>query len=446
MPDQWGESELCLPQGCVVDSGLSAERPKPANNSTVTVDFQETTQTARGGEHRTERAAEDYSMSFVSGQPAKSPALLKLYNPAEAHGHEIDSSGVLSPSMQLPDFFEHWFLPIVLIDATDASPGTVQIYRDSLAWWQRLTQAPTLRQIDEFRVASFNAGLKTATYTRGKFGLPRPLRLATANKYQRCIKAILSRLGRGTPQRPGKEILRTTPLLTIHRPPQPRVKRAFTLAEARRIVAACEEASHWKRRPGRPPAHPAALAAYERDPVAWHQAALGLLFYLGVRSGTALRVEWQMLQRDDDWFAFDLPAEIVEKTGKGLRRPVPASLLRALERLAGESLASVVERQRSGLILPWPHCYEHFATCHDRLQAAAGIPPERWLSPQAWRRTNAQQLGLVGAKAAVKVARQGLDHADESTTTGSYVDVAVYFMMLPDILPERVDHDQMLLF
>lgn len=55
---------------------------------------------------------------------------------------EAESGARLSPRHTLSEFFERWFLPVVLQGEHNASVSTVTLYRDTLAWWKRLTRQP----------------------------------------------------------------------------------------------------------------------------------------------------------------------------------------------------------------------------------------------------------------------------------------------------------------
>ena len=64
---------------------------------------------------------------------------LKLFLPASGPDDETPEP---SDQMTLRQFFEHWFLPIVL---DGAHAATVTAYRESLAWWEQLTGDPPHR-------------------------------------------------------------------------------------------------------------------------------------------------------------------------------------------------------------------------------------------------------------------------------------------------------------
>lgn len=380
------------------------------------------------------------SSSSPSASTGRPP--LKLFDPAEAADAEVVASGVLSPRLTLSQFFEAWFLPIVLESQRQAAATTILRYRDALTWWERLTRNPPLAEIDDFSLAEFSKGLtspKLGTYKRGRFGFPRPLRPYSILNIQRSIRAIL----RGVQE---KRLVAEPPRLALYVPGESRPKRPFSLAECRAILAATADVPTWKTRQCRTPSHPAATEGYQRDCIGWWQAVLCVMFYLGVRSGTALQLDWSHLVDEEGTLYADIPAAIVEKTGKPLKRPLHARLIAALTRLAGQPLAALIGAGRTGCVLPFPHCYEHFSALHQRLQLAAGIAPLKTLSPQAWRRTHATQLGHVGAKHAARTAQRSLDHASESTTTGSYLDLDFYLLSLPDILPPPVDDRQKRLF
>ena len=96
------------------------------------------------------------------------PRSFRLFDP-ESPGTSDAGPGDISPSMSLSEFFDGWFLPVVLRSRGE-SGGTETVYRDALAWWTKLTGDPPIRQIDEYTVATFAEGLRSAKYRRGKLG------------------------------------------------------------------------------------------------------------------------------------------------------------------------------------------------------------------------------------------------------------------------------------
>jgi integrase len=313
----------------------------------------------------------------------------------------------------LPTLFEEHYLP-VKITARGGSDGTATVYRDMLAWWVKLTGSPPVRLIDDYAAARFIAALAEQTYRRGRLGQPRPLKADTRAKYGRCLRALL-RFARRLrhPGRPGARLLDElpeVPLPACSRDP----KRPFPLETCRAIWRACDQMA---------------------DPT-WWRSFVALLFYTGFRSGTVMGLEWSMLETRDGLPWLNVPSRLVPKTSK----PV----LRAVHAVAAAAIEALPSRGDGGLLLPTPHTYDHVAQAlHDRLQAAAGVPVERRMSPQAWRRTHSVELARSGFRAAQRLAQWSLDHDDSSTTAEHYCDLRNEFILR---MPRLDGASQALLF
>lgn len=344
---------------------------------------------------------------------------IRLFD-AETAATETPSG--LSPRMSLSEFFEEWFLPIVLKSEQNASEGTIRIYRTALDWWRKLTGDPPLAQIDEFTVGEFVAGLRTATFQRGPCSPKYPLAPHTIFKQQKQIKTILARVGPTIdPRRPGKKLVAEAPYIRVAAPQKGKPKASFTLEAARRIAAAAIEFD-------RPKYHSLATATF------WKRL-LGGLFYSGLRFGTVWRLRWEMLAQEDDgsWW-LDVPEQT--KTGKRKLIVVHSLWLAALQPI-----------QPSGRIFPTRPGKSNLDDLHKRLQELAGIPLVKQMPFQAWRRTHSTQMALLGAKAAKLVAQHSLDHGDDRTTTDHYADIDNMFRpKLPVLWEADVDQRQRRLF
>lgn len=374
--------------------------------------------------------------SWPSNAPNSAPAQrLVLFDPdtpavarrAGALQAGEPQAGELSPDWRLREYFERWFTPIVLVGERNASPATIALYVVAVDWWERLTSDPPLatiatRQQGRLLLAEFTARLRRATYRRGytragdATGLARPLSEASVSRILRNLRAMLSRLG---PERDDAkayaELFDRAPRILAPRTPPQLPKPPFLLADARAIAAACE-LMPGPAAPGIPPAK-------------WWSALVHLLYFTGLRVGTILQLEWSMLksqagpQGELHWL--DVPARIVEKTGKPLRKPLHADCVAALAEIRGPR----------DLVLPWPHHRRHLQTMHAKLQTLAGLPGERIQSPHAWRRTHGVEMARVGALAAIATAQRSLDHADSRTTSQSYVNLeAELIAKLPRLL------------
>lgn len=330
----------------------------------------------------------------------------------------------LSPSMTLRQFFEIWFLPIVLEDEGEARPATIRQYLDALDWWERLTDNPPLRLIDEFTVRKLNKGFESATYRRGKLGKERPLSLATKAKHRTQLNAILARIGPQVhPEKKAKALVAETPRMKLKRPAhQP--KECFSLDRGRRVMAVALD------RPGL--AHVPGLQLSE-----YLELWLSLLYFTGGRAEIEVpQLEYSMLQEDRRGWWLNVPGKI-RKNGKPLQVPVGPHLLDVIERT----------RRERRYICPLNWSYSWQSKQHARLQLDAGIPRTEVLSPHAWRRTHGDQVFSLGAAAGMKAAKEALDHADERTTELFYVANHKLIRQLPPLrAAKKVDDRQGRLF
>lgn len=335
----------------------------------------------------------------------------------------VEGGSSLSPLMTLPEFFEAWYLPVVLIGQNDDSESTIKLHRDALRYWAELTQPknPPLRAITDEVISAFTPALRNATWKRGIVGKERPLAKHTVAKHLKNIRAVLSRVGPTLhPKRPGKALVSEVPYIAVS-VPKAKPKPCFSLEVARKIVAASREVET-PEIPGIPSWR-------------WWQAVLCGFFYSGTRAGTIFSLEWDWLQEREDGYWFDIPAGAVKKTHKAIEVPVHPAWLKAILGI----------RTSDPKVYPRPFCYEHFSVLHDRAQTLAGIPADKQLSPQAWRRTHGQEMLKLGARFGIKAAQLALDHADSSTTLGNYVTLATIMRQLP-LIAEEDDPRQAKLF
>lgn len=338
---------------------------------------------------------------------------LKLFTPEQQPLEEPEGPH-LSDRITLPQFFERWFLPIVLQGQHASKPQSIKPYYEALRRWVEITGDPPLSLIDEYVIARFQAGLRTATFKRSFRGAEYPVKPSTQAKYLRYIRAILYRTGPSIdPKRPGKSLIEAAPY--VHVPavdgdPKP----PFSLSQVKRIMAATIE----MEKPQIPGIAPAA----------WWQATLCLLFYTGQRYATIInkRLVWDKVeQRAEGWW-LKLDRDDVPKTSKAQNIALHHDAVAAITRIRSE-------RRR---IVPFTNCKTAFDDWHTELQERAGIPPAEQMSVQAWRRTHGCELAELGLKKAEELARSSLNHSSVKTTKRSYVNIEAKFIrQLPSILP-----------
>lgn len=349
-------------------------------------------------------------MSQASIPSTRATNSLRLFEPTET---DTSTPPPLSSEMTLGEFFDAWYLPIVLTGES-ASESTITLYRNALHWWATLTPNPPIRLISEFTIADFKPKLNEATWRRGVRGVTRRLAKATIAKHLKAVRAVLRRAGPTVDtERPCKHLVDQVPHIRVHKV-RTSPKPAFEIAIANRIVAAAPRLSE-------------SDLPWELPQQLWWQGLLLVLYYTGLRTGTVRKLRWSMIAERSSagvrapfggaWLI--VPGEIVDKTDKPLDKflhPIP---LRIVERLND----AWREPPPDPLLFPWPHCVRHLGRRHDRLQHLAGINEANWLSPHAWRRTHGMAMGRVGAGRGIEIAQHALDHADERTTRESYVDI-----------------------
>jgi len=321
-----------------------------------------------------------------------------------------------SPDWRLREFYSKWYLPIVLAGERPTKRGTVEMYLVALDWWERLTGNPTLAEIasrtkGRLILANFSARLREATYRRGltqdgkETGAVRPLSEASVARILRTLRSILRRLGpeRQTDDNAYAELFDRAPRLKVPTVRGGRVRPPFAIADARAIAAACKDMK---------------MPVGQVAPGDWWLALISTLYFTGLRIGTVMRLEWAMVIETPEGYVLDVPSRIVQKTGKGIRKPLHADCIAAMNRI----------RTKNELLFPWKHSLTYIRRKHERLQALAGLPAERIQSPHAWRRTHGVEMARVGAHFAMETARRALDHSDVMTTSGSYVDLEAEFI------------------
>lgn len=342
-----------------------------------------------------------------------------------------DPSGdpALSDTLTLTQFFERWFVPVVLV-ANERSPATVDRYRELLSWWAFLTLDPPIKEINERLIAGFAEALKHATFGRDRSGCSDwqpssmkrdrrqhrgqvPLARATICAHLERLGALVGRLGHHGPK--GGAVARILPSPpVVPRLPRPRrLKPSFTLEEARAIAAATG-------RMGRP-------ELTDMPTKKWWQAWIAMLFYTGLRTGTIRRLRWRHVVEEGGKLFLDVPAALV-KTRKPIRIAIHPQL--------ASSLRLRFHKSRDHLILPIACHARTFLDWHAELQQRAGLAGAQLLSPHAWRRTHGQLLAELGLANAEELARCALDHSSAKVTTDSYVSIVDQFRLrLPELWP-----------
>jgi len=315
----------------------------------------------------------------------------------------------ISAALTLTEFFDAAVLP--QLDARERRPGTVQIYRDTLTWWRKLTRDPPIAGIDQQLVNDFRVQLQDARWRRGICGDWRPLSAWSRTKILRTLRAVLSRLGAGTSARPGEELLRRVPRLELA-VPRSAVKDTWSIEEARTLLAATTQM---------------AVPAMAGCPAGeWWRAFLATAAFTGLRRGTILALRRRhLVERPDGWWLV-IEGDAVSKVRQDTQVAVHRQLLGALQRLPGTD--------PEDLLLPWPFHIRTLWTWHSRLQALAGLPEARQHEIHGWRRWHANRLCELGLPERLEATRCALGHSSSAITTGHYLTAHLALVRaLPDL-------------
>lgn len=318
----------------------------------------------------------------------------------------------LSRRDSLRQFFETWLLPALLRKAR--SP-TIRKYQDAIAWWEAITNNPSMGEITDavckafadelpeakYRRAAVRRGATVQRATQSGSGLYRTLAPISVAKHVNRIAFILGRAGpRFDPREPVAELLERCPLM-------PRLeadwesKPPFDLEVARAIAAASKTFD----RPATP--------EWITPPQYW-RVQLAQYFYTGLRSGTVLALRVKHFEDKAKVPILNVPGDIVFKTSKPIQVAVHPQLAKILREVTRD-------RDPHELILPPTCSYSHLLDLHESLQRLAGLEKSQVQSIHAWRRTHGNQMAMLGADDGIKIAQAALDHADERTTRKSYV-------------------------
>ncbi len=347
----------------------------------------------------------------------------------------VEPRGVgISAAMSLSAFCREYYFPIVLelwtpedieesddADEIDES-GNAKVYLKALDYWAQFTGDPPLHQIDDLLIAKFRHLLRTTPIGRRTKKL---LTEATVVKNLACIRAVLFRAGPDTdPKRPAKGLLTKIPHLVISGPPHPLPRPRFSVDQARAMRAACDvmaERSKFARKDQQGDGGPDA-------PQYW-RALLDTAYYTGLRRGTLLLLERNMIQRDEDGHRLYVPGSAVEKTHKFSIKALRPELLETLQGLPRSSTAP--ER-----FFPWAFTKDHLLARHRKLQLAAGIAADETRDFHAWKRTHVKEVGRLGLDEAMRTAQRTGDHADRKTTEDHYCNLGQEAArLLPSLLP-----------
>lgn len=188
-----------------------------------------------------------------------------------------------APHRNLRFLFERVWLPARQASRSRPHEKTVRSIRETISWWERLTEDPAIAEIDELACDGFLAELAEQP---GR-GSPR-MSEASINKHGRNLNQLLRFAASPLRWRPGKPpILPRLVKAELTRPDQRPPSGHLTVDQVRTLVAHCRR---WP-----PPARETAPGAPHG--LIW-RALLLLDFYTGLRPGALVRLAWEDFRED----------------------------------------------------------------------------------------------------------------------------------------------------
>lgn len=317
--------------------------------------------------------------------------------PAVARARKLANKLGLTAESTLPDVVEKFYLPVVLAGRC-AKDQTINVVRDVMRWWHRLTRNPPVFEIDDELLTKFKLDLKRAYWQRGKLASSpqRFLSPATIAKLLRTLRSVLMRCGPTThPKRPGLWLVDDVPYIEIAKP-QSKIKARFQNRESKRIFEACDLMD---------------------DPPFW-RGCVATFLYGGERlmdSMSLCESQIETVELEDGGIGHVWHG-VARKTGKDFYIAMHPCWLHSLAPLRAAS------RDRHAPLLKWEHCWRHFQRKHERLQRLAGI--KNPLCVHAWRRTHIDECVVQGLALLNHTAKKVGNHSDLQVTRSSYTDPA----------------------
>lgn len=311
------------------------------------------------------------------------------------------SGGELSPSMRLTEFFEQVYLP--WLRGKGSSAKTIRLYRESLAHWSQITGNPRLYEISDETCDLFVAGLWLLPGRKSETMASHTIK-RHVNQIQWVLDRTGPRIANDRKRRRNKGLLEEVPLIEKPTVDVEAPDGDFTFDETLQILDAFSR--HKPRSP-----KPKLTGGVPTEQ--WWRALIVLLYYTGLRIGTAMRLEWSMVQ--GEWLV--APPRI-KKRRKGKKQFLPQEVRDMIEPL---------RRGVSPLIFYYPNWIEKDGaqrsmrrTFELRLEKA-GLPEHRQFGFHGFRKAHATELALTNPLA----AQLSLGHSSMKTTQDHYVNPRV---------------------
>ncbi len=283
-------------------------------------------------------------------------------------------------------FFETFYLPNQL-QAVDAKPCTIELYRTVLRRWAAVTGDPPLEKITVETLTLFRLFLEKC---RGNKGRPRAS-MHTIRKGLRHVLTVLNKAGPAGPRaRDAAGILPSTPWIR-----SPKAEDSVPRTVSPEILSAVYDAAACMDSPW----------VEGIKPPAWWKALIVLAFNTSLRRRTLFEMRLDEISWNERKILLG-----------GDRFKNRRKMTVHLNAVALEHLQTIRAPQRE-LVFPFPFGQRHFDTLFHRLQTIAGIPKKEWFGLHVIRKTAASILWDF----APETAQLALGHSTAEVTRRYYV-------------------------
>lgn len=296
--------------------------------------------------------------------------------------------------------FSERFIPLY-IKAKGLAEATETCYRESVDWWDELTDGPTFDLIDDFVTSAF---VEVLVQKPGR--ACETMSLYTVRKHCTNLQKLFDFIGPKTRNRHGRrnqEILERVPY--IERPDGLMVEPEgdFTLEE----VLAMQAQAHRML-------SPSPDFIFGLVPGAWWRALLTVAPSTGLRVGNLMRLRYEDLH--GNWIRVR-PRD--SKRGKGKRQFLTPEALAEIE---------AIRTPRKYIFQPtnWVTNPRRLQYSLKLLEKYAGLPKERQFGFHGFRKLHATMLaGNNSENQGIKTAQLALGHESTTVTKGFYINATV---------------------
>jgi len=315
----------------------------------------------------------------------------------------------LSPSMTLPEFYRAFFRPVILV-AQRCAVRTLDAYDQSIGYWQRFTEDPSLAEIDDYDIGEFMEAV--GKLPGGRPG--EPISPNTIRKHCTHLQAVLTRAGPRSHEGHRRKAQNLIPEIPFFEKPREREKVAeddFTVEEIGKLMAHCNGA-----------VAPSYLTG-EQQAVWWRNLFL-FDFNVGLRIGSVVRVEWAKIKTDSQGRTWVYVEVKRGHTHKFFLNEFALKCLEAMRPLTGQF----------DHVWHWPHGLHWLQENRRRILEAADFPQDRRFGFHGLRKA----MCTVVSEFDPFAAQMQADHKDMAMTQRRYINpkrVASAMRKLPQPKP-----------